>query len=156
MEKPNIYSKRENTAEIASLAKCCEIIYEIFEDTEIDYKVQLSIPFCAIKQSILVKMIERKRAYSCCHIMKGTGIVFDAEFNILPCNHFLGVSMNDVPVLPDRIIEFWNNADVVGFRERLNCYPSEKCLDCKYWKPCGGGCFMRWMIADPQKTIQSF
>lgn len=156
MDKPNIYSMKEDTPDIFSLAKCCEIIYDIFEGTEIDYKIQLSIPFCAIKQSILVELIERKRVYSCCHIMKGTGIVFDVEFNILPCNHFLGSSLNDFPVSSDCIVGFWNSSDVVWFRERLSCYPSEKCSCCEYWRICGGGCFMRWMIVNPQETIPTF
>lgn len=121
MEKPSFYSTKEGTTDIFSLAKCCEIIFRIFEDTEIDYKIQLSIPFCAIDQSILTELIQRKRVYSCCHIMKGTGIVFDTEFNILPCNHFLGASMNDLPVPSNQIIEFWNNTDVVNFRERISC-----------------------------------
>ena len=153
MEKPGLYSIKENTTDIFTLAKCCEIIYKIFEDTGIDYKIQLSIPFCAIKQSILTKLIQQKRVYSCCHIMEGTGIVFDTEFNILPCNHFLGSSMNDFPVSSNQIIKFWNNTEVVNFRERISCYPSEKCLNCEYWRNCGGGCFMRWMIFDPQETI---
>lgn len=156
MEKPSIYSTKESTADIANLAKCCEIIYKIFEGTEINYKIQLSIPFCSIKQSILTELMERKRVYSCCHIMKGTGIVFDVEFNILPCNHFLGTTMNDFPISSDHIIEFWNSSDVAGLRERLNCYPSEKCSNCEYWQLCGGGCFMRWMIDNPQTTIPSF
>lgn len=153
MEKPSFHSTKENTTDIFSLAKCCEVIYRLFEGTGIDYKIQLSIPFCAIEQSILKELIQRKRVYSCCHIMKGTGIVFDTEFNILPCNHFLGASMNDLPVSPNQIIEFWNNTDVVSFRERISCYPSEKCLNCEYWRNCGGGCFMRWMVFDPQETI---
>lgn len=156
MEKPSIYSTKENTVDIRSLARCCEVIFNVFEESEIDYKIQLSIPFCSIEPSILSELIKRKRVYSCCHIMKGTGIVFDAEFNILPCNHFLGASMNDHPILSNDIIGFWNNADTVGFRKRLSCYPSEKCSNCGYWKFCGGGCFMRWMVIDPQEAIPTF
>ena len=156
MEKPSIYSTRETTADIRNLARCCEVIFNVFEESGIDYKIQLSIPFCAIEPLILSELIKRKRVYSCCHIRKGTGIVFDAEFNILPCNHFLGASMNDYPVLPDDIIGFWNNEDVTGFRERVSCYPSERCSNCDYWKVCGGGCFMRWMVVDPQEVIPTF
>lgn len=153
MDKPSIDSTETDTTDIFTLGSCCKKIYDIFENSGIDYKLQLSIPFCVIESDILEKLMKNHRVYTCCHITKGTGIVLDAECNILPCNHFLGTILNRIPIVPSGVIDFWNSQEVLEFRKRIRCYPSLKCQNCLYWGPCGGGCFMRWMVFDPQTTI---
>lgn len=119
-----------------------------------DYGIEVSFPFCHIDRSCLEHLIANKHIVSGCHIPAGTGIIFDTDCRVLPCNHFVNFPYREDKVTTaEQIDELWDSKEVAGFRKRINCFPSEKCKDCMYWTQCGGGCMTRWLSLNPEDEI---
>ena len=113
----------------------------------------MSIPLCSLDKNMLTHMILKNRIITCCHIAKGAGMIFDSDFNILPCNHFMGHPLNDTKIKLDELVEFWNSNNAKQFRKIIGKYPSEICSRCKKWYQCGGGCAIRWLSSNPSEAI---
>ena len=138
---------------IEELSILCKYVYDKIYKDEINFVFEMSIPLCSLDKNMLTHMILKNRIITCCHITKGTGMVFDPDFNILPCNHFMGHPLNDTNIELDKLIEFWNSDDIKQFRKIIGKYPSEICSRCKKWYQCGGGCAIRWLSSDPSEAI---
>ena len=143
--KPSISSEDDNGPSIDDLVFICSYVYQKFENSQINYSIEMSLPLCCLPNDLLTDLINHKRITTCCHVGKGKGIIFDTNFNILPCNHFLNIMLNNNEVTPENIIEFWNSDICQQFRDKINTYPLEKCSNCDKWNICGGGCFLRWL-----------
>lgn len=151
--KPSINGCGDNAPTLNELANACEKIYQKFENSKINYVIEMSLPLCVLDEDLLNNLIIKGRISTCCHISKGTGIIFDTKFNILPCNHFMNIPMNTSPVLPEKIIEFWNSSEAKDFRNKIRTYPTVTCSKCSKWSICGGGCFLRWLSDNPKDYI---
>lgn len=149
--KPSINSKDETN--INDLVSMCEYVYNIFENSPFNYSLEMSLPLCLLPNKLLKNLIDKKRITTCCHIGKGSGIIFDTDFNILPCNHFLDISLNKEKVNPNQIIKFWNSTTAQTFRNKINTFPLEQCQKCNKWQICGGGCFLRWLNPSLKKYM---
>lgn len=80
-------------------------------------------------------------------------MIFDTDFKILPCNHFVDMPYKKkVPsqINIDYINNFQNSKEVTAFKDKLRFYPSTKCSTCELWDKCGGGCFTRWLFKNPE------
>ena len=155
--KPSINNQSHSTEpSIIELAEACKTIYSIFNNSGIDIKFEMSIPLCLFEKEFLDVLISKKMISTCCHITKGNGIVFDTDFNILPCNHFVDNPLNSQPISVDNVINFWNSKNCVDFRTAIRKYPSEKCVNCEKWNICGGGCLLRWLNEEPTNIIVGF
>lgn len=144
----------QGVPEMEIIAKTCQMTYEIFKNTSIHFVFEVSIPLCLFGTDFLQELIKRKIIQTCCHIRKGGGIIFDNNFDILPCNHFVGLPLNKTNIDAENIINFWNSNDVTEFRKKINTYPHKKCQNCTLWKQCGGGCALRWLHISPEKIIK--
>lgn len=138
---------------ISDLARICEYAFEKIKNTNINYSFEMSIPLCSLNELVLEEMISKKCLTTCCHITKGTGIIFDSNFNVLPCNHFVNKPLNDTPIEKGEILNFWNSKIPTEFRKAIKTYPDNKCVNCSKWSQCGGGCFLRWIASDPSIYI---
>lgn len=146
-------SDTENPVTIETLAEICKYVYDKIYKDDVNFIFEMSIPLCTLDENMLKHMIKTKRITTCCHISKGSGMIFDTDFNILPCNHFMGHPLNEKPVSLDSLIDFWNSKDVKEFRNIIKKYPSEICSRCSKWYFCGGGCMIRWLSNDPDEVI---
>ena len=142
-----------NDPTINDLAEICEYVFNKIKNSGINFTFEMSIPLCSLNGEILSEMINKNCLSTCCHMSKGKGIVFDEKFDILPCNHFVGHSLNISPISLNSIISFWNSEVPVKFRKILKTYPSEICSNCTLWKKCGGGCHLRWLSSSPKDYI---
>jgi len=150
--KPSIDDIYE-TITIHELAKACKTIYEVFKKSSIKINIEMSIPLCLFEKKLVDEWIDKKVISTCCHISKGRGIIFDTDFNILPCNHFVDHPLNDIKINENKLIEFWNSSDCTEFRKIVGTFPSLKCQKCAMWNYCGGGCFLRWLKDNPDDYI---
>lgn len=103
-------------------------------------------------------MLNKKRISTCCHVQKGSGIVFDVTGEVIPCNHFLGYPFENKPLNlqnKNAIEELLNTKIVKQFKDTVNRYPSNKCINCNLWHICGGGCFTRWFYNNPKEYIDT-
>lgn len=155
--KPSVEQNNNNYKEptIFEIARLIEYVFIKMCKTNIEFSFEMSIPLCCLDENILNKMIEMKCIFTCCHISKGSGIIFDSNFNILPCNHFVNHPLNNKKIDSKNIYDFWNSDIPKMFREKVRTYPNEICQKCNKWKICGGGCFLRWLSNDSHKYINS-
>lgn len=158
-EKPSLSTDNiSKTMDIRDMANFTSYIFSVLEESGINYTLELSFPLCLIDKKILEKMLDKGRISTCCHVQKGNGIVFDVTGEVIPCNHFLGYPFEGKPLNPQNqnAIEDLLNTDIVKqFRNTVNKYPSDKCINCNLWQICGGGCFTRWFYIDPKEYIDS-
>lgn len=155
--KPSINtSSNDKGPSINEFAEACKTIYYIFNNSGINVKFEMSIPLCLFEKEFLNTLINNNMISTCCHITKGNGIVFDTDFNILPCNHFVDNPLNEHPISTENIIDFWNSKTCVDFRNTIRKYPSKKCINCEKWNICGGGCLLRWLSEKPENIISGF
>ena len=147
-------SDGKDVPDMKIIAQTCKTAFEIFKQTDLHYAFEISIPLCLFDKAFLQELIERKIIQTCCHIRKGAGIIFDSNFDILPCNHFVQSPLNREPVPFDNIIDFWNSSICMQFRDTINTYPSKKCINCNLWENCGGGCILRWFHLNPEDFIK--
>ena len=138
---------------IKELSLLCKYVYDKIYKEEINFVFEMSIPLCSLDKNMLTHMILKNRIITCCHIAKGAGMIFDSDFNILPCNHFMGHPLNDTKIKLDELVEFWNSNNAKQFRKIIGKYPSEICSRCKKWYQCGGGCAIRWLSSNPSEAI---
>lgn len=154
--KPSVEGETyEDAPSISDLADMCKYVFSKVKDTNIKYSFEMSIPLCSMDEQLLNEMIEKKCITTCCHIGKGSGIIFDSNFNILPCNHFVNHPLNTKRIVDTELISFWNSKTCGDFRKIINTYPHELCQNCSKWSICGGGCFLRWLSSDPNSYINS-
>ncbi len=138
---------------IFELADLCKYVYDKIYKEDKNFVFEMSIPLCVLDENMLNHMILKNRIITCCHISKGTGLVFDSDFNIIPCNHFMGHPLNESVLNSNEILKFWNCLRAKEFRKIIARYPSEVCSRCRKWYQCGGGCSIRWLSMDPTKII---
>ncbi len=149
-------SSNENSFDLKDMGKFVGEIYKRMSKTSIKYCIEISFPLCLIDQTILEKLSEENRIINCCHVPRGSGINFDENFKIIPCNHFADYPFSDRPVdpfTPSSIEEIMKSDIVTRFRHLARSYPSLKCQSCNLWDQCGGGCFTRWLSLDPNDYI---
>ncbi len=149
--------EKQDKQELDRMGMFCEYIFTKLRKTAIDFSFEISFPLCLIKKEVLEQMMKEKCISTCCHIQKGTGLIFDTNFNILPCNHFANYpfSIEKNEILQSNIADiFSNNKEIIEFRKKVSCYPSLKCKSCSLWDYCGGGCFTRWLYDDPDDYIK--
>ncbi|MBO5372969.1 MAG: radical SAM protein [Lachnospiraceae bacterium] len=152
--KPVVSEKSQKIMEFQEMGNMVKYIYECFEKEDIRYLLELSFPFCYIDRKCLQNLIEANRIVSGCHVFSGSGIVFDANMRVLPCNHFTDFPFQGKAQNKLEIIELWKSKEVSEFRQKVCSYPSVKCKACKLWNMCGGGCFTRWLYLNPENEIR--
>lgn len=156
--KPIVSESSPPIMSFDEMAMITEYIYNRLRPSPISYSFELSYPFCALNKEFLEKLINEKKISSCCHVQRGSGIIFDTDFSLLPCNHFANIPFieDKFPLSYDGIKSVLYSKQANDFRQKSRCYPSLKCENCVYWNSCGGGCFVRWFFTDPQNSIKGF
>jgi len=156
--KPVIEKNSKEVLSVQEMAEMVEFIYCQMKTRFVPYMFELSFPFCTIKASILSRLMEEKRITSCCHVQSQKGIVVDTDFTVLPCNHFVGRPYSSTLRADSKksIEDIFSLETALSFRRVARRYPSQKCINCKMWDACGGGCFTRWFFTDPMSCIPGF
>lgn len=110
-----------------------------------EWWVEYSYPLCIYTEEQL-SILSGKLA-SPCQIYFENGITFDTDMNLIPCNmHFenrigqLGVDFTTYGEFED----FTQNGIYRSTINRLRQFPSDRCITCKYWHSCYGGCSVTW------------
>lgn len=130
---------------------------QFLADKNISYDFQVATPWCLFSADVKNELRKKRNVFTCCHIQKGTGLVFDPAGRVLPCNHFVDHPMGQFGKdFKDAVgfNEFWRSRDVLAFRKICQRYPSDKCKICDDWDNCGGGCFIKWLHFKPGEFIE--
>ena len=143
--------------DIKKMGNFIEPMYNILSKSKLNYCIEISFPLCLINSSTLEKLINENKIINCCHVPKGSGIIFDENFKILPCNHFAEFPFSEKSIsfpVKNSIEEVMASDIVKVFRKKTRYYPAKKCVSCNLWDQCGGGCFTRWLSLDPDDYIK--
>lgn len=158
-EKPFLSTETcSKTMNIRDMGDFTSYIFSILERYSFNYTIETSFPLCLINKMVLQEMIDNRKISTCCHVQNGNGIVFDVTGEVIACNHFLGYPFENKPLnlQNEQAIEELLNSEIVKqFIKTVNRYPSDKCVKCKLWHMCGGGCFTRWFYIDPKEYIDT-
>jgi radical SAM protein with 4Fe4S-binding SPASM domain len=117
----------------------------------------MKMPLCLWPKEFLDILIRRKQMTCTCQVQKRAGIMFDPGGNLLMCNllfdYPMGTYGKDFSDC-DSLVAYLNSDKVLGYYDRMNAYPSTKCIGCKKFNICSGGCPLRWAVYKPEETIQ--
>ncbi|MBE6130219.1 MAG: radical SAM protein [Erysipelotrichaceae bacterium] len=143
------------------LAKNFSNIYpEICEKLKgCSFSLEQSLPLCVWEKSFIDEMNNNGHLRSICQLLKGNGLLFDTDLNLIPCNAMyklkygkFGIDFNNAETL----FSYINSEKIVKFFNKLRGVPDEECLKCSICKYCGGGCVTNWTnySFDELKTLK--
>lgn len=133
-----------------------KVIYDVFKNKGIKYEIATSFPLCLIQEELLERMIESKCISTACHVQGKNVLTIDPKCNLLPCSAFVDYGFDDNKVIlkgADETNAFMDSYKADIFYDRTGKYPHSRCIKCKYWDLCGGGCFVRWFFEKPCDVI---
>jgi len=119
-----------------------------FEKAGISYVFKASIPFCLIPPSILRKLRNENKLESGCQILSASGLIFDTNGDLLVCNQ---ICQNPLArygsdfMSGGELFNLLNSTTIKNFYKFVASYPHKKCITCKDWSECGGGCRINWL-----------
>lgn len=147
----------ECVVEPATMVRHIVSIYpRLVEVTGGRFSLAMKLPFCFWPKDFIEKLIAGGQITSSCQLRQRAGIVFDHDGRIAVCN-----SLTDCPIGEygvdftdgDSLLAHLNNPSVTKLYNQITSYPSTKCVDCKKYDMCGGGCMMFWTSFKPQDCI---
>ena len=113
--KPVIKMDSDSIMDLTEMGEIVEYIFYAMKSTKIMYKIEVSFPLCLIDQQVLEKLIEEDKIVTCCHIQSGKGIIFDCDFQVLPCNHFVDMPFIEKQIKSREEIEIlWDSEEKQG------------------------------------------
>ncbi len=111
------------------------------------------LPLCVFPKDFLEKIIQKHQLQNMCHVQNRSGLVFDTDGSILPCNSMVEVKIGKIEkdfTNSATLLELLNREDIRrGYKEMLR-YPSAECDTCNYNDVCRGGCIVNWTVLKPE------
>ena len=110
-----------------------------------DWWIEYSYPMCIYTEEQL-KLLKNKLAAPC-QIHTRSGITFDTDSNLIPCNMNLDLKIGQFGKDFNNYKEFKKyrkNGVYREITEKVRKVPSNDCKKCKYLKTCYGGCPILW------------
>ncbi len=111
------------------------------------FSLEQALPECVWNDAFISQMQKEHHVHSICQLMAGTGILFDTEGNLIPCNALhtmkygrLGQDFWDFPSL----LAYLKTPEVADMFRLLRGAPDESCITCIHSATCGGGCVTNW------------
>ena len=119
----------------------------------------MKFPLCLWPEDFIESLIAKKQISTLCQLRQKTGLIFGVSGEVIVCN-----TLFDYPIggferdfsAREEFLKFLNTPLIAGYYNKLNNYPSEKCISCKKYPVCGGGCPMLWSFYKADKVIKGF
>ncbi|MBU1413956.1 SPASM domain-containing protein, partial [Myxococcota bacterium] len=119
----------------------------------------MKLPLCLLPNDFLELLISKKQISTLCQLRHKTGLIFGVDGEVIVCN-----TLYDYPIgkfgkdftTKNGLMKFLNSPTISGYYDKLNNYPSEKCISCKRYSTCGGGCPMFWSYYKADEVITGF
>jgi radical SAM protein with 4Fe4S-binding SPASM domain len=116
----------------------------------------MKLPFCFWPKDFIKMLINKGQITSSCQLRQRAGIVFDHDGSLAVCNSLTECSLGKYGVDftdGDSLLAHLNSPLVAKLYDKVTSYPSPKCIGCKMYDACGGGCMMYWTHYNPQVCI---
>lgn len=136
--------------------KFCQI-YEKLDEIFPKFILHQSLPLCIWDRAVLEKMKKKKQIKTVCQIHSKGGLIFDTDFNLLPCNALYdisigkyGVDFND----GEEFKKYFYSYKIESVYRKILKAPSKKCSDCVDFSDCGGGCILNWQVYNLDQLLK--
>ena len=125
-----------------------------FLDQLYDSKVtiEMSLPLCLWPKSFIDQLINKDQIMNICHVQDRSGLIFDTNGNVMPCNGMMGIYIaeKDVDFIDaESLKNHLNSQDLRNNYAELLRYPADCCKKCSYNDRCRGGCVINWTVLEP-------
>lgn len=113
--------------------------------TNNNWWLEYSLPLCTFTKTQL-SLLKGKMA-SPCQVLKKTGITFDEDMNLIPCNMFFSTKMGQFLKDFSNYSEFLNFSLSNNYKkitDSLSSVTDKECESCEFLNDCGGGCPALW------------
>ena len=134
---------------VETILKIFPVLNELYDGRVV---LEPRLPLCVFPKDFLKKLISEGQIQNMCHVQNRSGIVFDNDGYILPCNSMVEVKMGKIGKdfsNGKELLALLNSDDIrSGYVEMLK-YPSEECTFCDLNDYCRGGCIVNWTVLDP-------
>jgi radical SAM protein with 4Fe4S-binding SPASM domain len=119
----------------------------------------MKIPLCLWPTSFIETLIRENQITTVCQLQMRNGIVFNVDGSVIMCN-----GLFDYPIgkynkdFSDKkgLITFLNDSKIVNYYNKINAYPSEKCVSCEKYSYCSGGCPLIWTVYNANQLIKGW
>jgi len=108
------------------------------------------VPLCLYDQDKLPALITTGKLRVSCSLY-GNAVAIDPYGNLTPCTHMPDISYGNLRQ-PDALERFINFR-AVEKEFLLTHAPSQKCVDCRLWTTCRGGCNLIWFNRHSENYI---
>lgn len=122
------------------------------------FAVHVSTPMCLWDHDLLELMKSRNQVVSSCLVFDRSGLIFDPEGYLLPCNslHDIKIGQFEVDFHDKKTFEiYWEEAFPAQFNRKITALPLESCGACADYTFCAGGCPLNWFVYNPIDIIPS-
>ena len=137
---------RNISADIISVYPILDELYQGHLD------IALFVPLCLFPKDFIDMLFDKGQLTSICHVHNRTGIVFDTNGNVLPCNSMLGNSIAQYGsdfFDSESLLKHLNSPELIENYRFLLRYPSDECSSCMFNRRCKGGCILNWTTFNP-------
>jgi radical SAM protein with 4Fe4S-binding SPASM domain len=120
--------------------------------------IEMFLPLCLWPKEFISVLLEKGQLVATCHVQERTGLVFDRNGDILPCNSMVGCHIakwNRDFFDAESLTTHLNSRSLTDIYKNLLRYPSAECGDCDWNNRCRGGCILNWTVFDPDKLCIS-
>lgn len=114
--------------------------------------LDLSMPLCIWPRQFVDTLCMKKQIETTCCVYDRSGLVFDVDASVLPCNGMVGVQIAQLGTDfcdADSLQSFLSGPDLADEYREITRYPSVVCDNCDLNDLCRGGCIINWTILRP-------
>ena len=122
-------------------------IEELKKITDNHFSFQNIYPLCIWTDEDYETVFEAGSSYTVCQLLKKSGLIFDNDGSLIPCNAMYSVKLgklHDDFVDSESLLEFTNSELIRNAYKKLCGVPDFSCLKCDKLTKCGGGCVCQW------------
>ena len=120
------------------------------------FSFEQSLASCMWPKDFIKKLKEKKQLSFGCHLQNRSGLVFDKDGKIIPCNSLTSFPIGQYGVdfvNKEDFEKFWMSKELVNLYDKIYEYPSTKCQSCVDYLECGGGCPLKWFAYNAKKCL---
>ncbi|WP_295094325.1 radical SAM protein [Ruminococcus sp.] len=118
-------------------------------DCGINVCAKIQSPFCEYSTDFIDYLLEKNAIVSSCSVKTGGALFFNSKLELVLCHSNYDIKLGrygeDFENY-DELKDFFYSKEICKVYNRFRGCPQKQCLDCKYWKVCGGGCIMNWRM----------
>lgn len=129
------------------IKKFVEIYPKLNEACNGHFNLFQSYPLCLWDDEFIKILVKRNQVSSICQLLNTSGLLFDSNGHLIPCNAMYEIKMGQYGVdfnNGKELLEHLGTEDVKKVFKVLTGVPSTKCIECPKLKYCGGGCVCQW------------